>query len=490
MSGSDKRHRAMLQRIARGAMIEMGLFPDFSTKALTELAGIQIPARREIANVRDLTDLAWASIDNDDSRDLDQITSAEELTAHRTKVLVAIADVDAIVSRGSAIDNHARHNTTSVYTAAEIFPMLPDRLSTDLTSLNFNEDRLAVVVEMIIDAEGSVLDSDVYRACVRNHARLSYDSVAEWLDGGDIPEGVASVEGLADNLRIQDSVAWSMKDSRHVHGSLTLETVKARPIFDGDVISDLREERTNRAKRLVEEFMIAANGVTARYLATRRIPSLRRVVRTPHRWDRIVSIARDSGVILPSTPDSRALERFLIRAKAADPPGFPDLSLTVIKLIGSGEYVADNPGTVGTMGHFGLAVRDYTHSTAPNRRYPDLITQRLLKAGLTQQPVPYELSDLESLARHCTEMEDAVKKIERRVEKSAAAILLQGHIGAYYEAIVTGAAPKGTWVRLLSRPVEGKLVSGFEGLDVGRRIRVELVHTDIEHGFIDFRRVA
>ena len=280
-----------------------------------------------------------------------------------------------------------------------------------------------------------------------------------------------------------------MKKLRHVHGALSFETIEAKPIFDGNEIRELEAEKPNRAKELIEEFMIAANGVTARYLSSRKFPSLRRVVRTPKRWERIVEIAQEHGFKLPSNPDSRALEDFLMKEKAADPLRFPDLSLSIIKLMGAGEYVADFPGDTAPPGHFGLAVRDYTHSTAPNRRYPDLITQRLLKAAMAQHPVPYEKKDLEALSKHCTEEEDAANKVERQVEKSAAAILLEPRIGDRFDALVTGATPKGTWVRLLRPPIEGKLVHGFEGVDVGDRIRVQLIHTDIERGFIDFKRV-
>jgi len=280
-----------------------------------------------------------------------------------------------------------------------------------------------------------------------------------------------------------------MKNLRHVHGALSFETIEARPVFDGDEIRDLVVEKQNRAKDLIEDFMIAANGVTARYLSSKKFPSIRRVVRTPKRWDRIVVLAREHGVTLPDTPDSKALEEFLIKEKTADPVRFPDLSLAVIKLMGAGEYVAELPGEVSP-GHFGLAVRDYTHSTAPNRRYTDLITQRLVKAALGDGSLPYSNDELHTLADHCTEEEDAANKVERQVRKSAAALLLEHRIGEQFDAVVTGAADKGTWARLLSIPVEGKVVHGFEGLDVGSRIRVQLVSTDVERGFIDFKAVA
>jgi VacB/RNase II family 3'-5' exoribonuclease len=471
-------------------MLQRGLLPDFSSDALAELGRIESPASITGEQVHDCRGLLWASIDNDDSRDLDQLTVAEALPGGKVKILVAVADVDALVNKGSAIDEHARHNTTSVYTAGRIFPMLPEKLSTDLTSLHFNEDRMAVVVEMVIGADGSLEDSDIYRAHVRNHAKLAYNSVAAWLEGhGILPEAIAAVKGLQENLRLQDGAAQSMKNLRHVHGALSFETVEARPVFEGDEIRDLEVERRNRAKDIIEDFMIGANGVTARYLSSKKFPSIRRVVRTPKRWERIVELADEHGSKLPDTPDSKALEDFLTRAKAADPVGFPDLSLAVIKLMGAGEYVAELPGDTAP-GHFGLAVKDYTHSTAPNRRYTDLITQRLVKAAIGERPVPYSNDELEALAKHCTEEEDAANKVERQVGKSAAAMVLEHRIGEQFDAIVTGASSKGTWARLLTVPVEGRVVHGFEGLDVGNRIRVQLTHTDVERGFIDFRKVG
>ena len=489
MNSTSNQHRTILQRIARRVMIERGLLPDFSSEVLEELGKIQAPAATNGAQVRDLTNLLWASIDNDDSRDLDQLTVAEATPDGKVKILVAVADVDSIVKDGSAIDQHARHNTTSIYTAAVIFPMLPENLSTNLTSLNFNEDRLSVVIEMEVDGDGSVQHSDIYMARVRNHAKLVYNSVAAWLDGsGTVPEALAAVKGLDENLRIQDRTAQKMRSFRHEHGALNFETIKARPIFDGDELRDIQEERTNRATEIIEDFMIAANGVTARYLAAKQFPSLRRVVRTPKRWERIVEIADEHGFKLSSDPDSKALEEFLMKEKAADPLRFPDLSLAIIKLMGSGEYVAELPGETAP-GHFGLAVRDYGHSTAPNRRYPDLITQRLLKAAIEGNPLPYPNDELETLAKHCTEEEDAANKVERQVTKSAAAMLLESRIGERFDAIVTGSGPKGTWARLLYPPVEGMLANASEGIDVGRRIRVQLIDVDVERGFIDFKRV-
>jgi len=471
-------------------MLDRGLLPDFPPRALAELDAIRGPATRSEGPTRDLRSLLWCSIDNDDSRDLDQLTVAESAPGGSVKVLVAIADVDALVRKGSALDEHARQNTTSVYTAAETFPMLPERLSTDLTSLNFESDRLAIVIEMVIAADGSLQGSDLYRAMVRNRAKLAYDSVAGWLEGaGPMPQEVGAVAGLGENLRLQDQAAQKLKALRHVHGALDFETIEARPIFDGDVLKDYAAERKNRAKDLIEDFMIAANGVSARFLASKMWPSLRRVVRTPKRWDRIVELASERSFTLPQEPDSKALELFLTAQKAADPLRFPDLSISVIKLLGAGEYAVELPGG-GAVGHFGLAVRDYAHSTAPNRRYPDLITQRLLKAATAGRSRPYEKEELEALAKRCTEEEDTAKKVERQVGKSAAAMLLESRLGERFDAVVTGASEKGTWVRLLNPPIEGRLESGFEGMDVGRQLRVQLTRTDVARGYIDFKRVG
>jgi exoribonuclease-2 len=489
MNANDQNHRAILKSIAHRVMLERGLLPDFSAAALTEVGRLQRSAPIDSNTIRDMQNLLWASIDNDDSRDLDQLTVAEAMPPDKVKILVAIADVDSSIVNGSAIDQHARNNTTSVYTAAEIFPMLPEKVSTDITSLNFNEDRLAIIVEMVVDADGSVQESKIYKARVRNHAKLAYNSVAAWLEKkGGIPEEIAAVQGLAENLQMQDQAAESMKNLRHLHGALSLETIEAKPVFDGDQIRSLEIEEKNRAKELIEDFMIAANGVTARYLSASGFPSIRRVVRTPKRWDRIVEIAGEHKFGLPAIPDSKALDEFLVKQKAADPLRFPDLSLAVIKLLGAGEYIAELPD--GNMpGHFGLAVKDYAHSTAPNRRYPDLLTQRLLKAALDGKPAPYNKDELDVLAIHCTEAEDAANKVERQVGKSAAALLLESRIGEQFDSVVTGASEKGTWVRLLTIPVEGMLVQGFEGMDVGHRLRVQLASVDVQRGFIDFRKI-
>jgi VacB/RNase II family 3'-5' exoribonuclease len=478
----------LLGDIARRAMLERGLLPEFSAAALKQTDSITAPAAAAASDVRDLRHLLWASIDNDDSRDLDQLSVAQALADGAVTLWVAIADVDAVVHRGSPIDDHARSNTTSVYTVPRIFPMLPEKLSTDLTSLGEGQERAAIVVEMTVNAHGALTASDVYRALVRNQAKLAYNGVGAWLQNdGPAPARVAAVPGLDEQLRLQDRTAQTLRAVRQARGALTLETIEARPVFEGEVLRDLRPDITNRAHELIEDFMIAANGVTARYLAGKGVPSLRRVLRTPKKWSRIVELAAQFGEALPAEPSAPALNTFLGRRRLADPARFADLSLSVVKLLGRGEYMLELPGQ-HVDGHFGLAVDDYTHSTAPNRRFPDLLTQRLLKSALVGQPAGYSQDELRSLAAHCTVQEDNAAKVERRVGKSAAALLLAARIGQLFDAIVTGAADKGTWVRISAPIAEGRVVKGFQGLNVGDRCRVKLVHTDVEHGFIDFER--
>jgi VacB/RNase II family 3'-5' exoribonuclease len=485
----DARRKGVLEQIARRAMQAYGFLPDFSTDALRELEAVQQIDRVAESPGIDLRHLLWVSIDNDDSLDLDQLTVAKILTDKQVRVLVAIADVSALVRKNSAIDAHAHHNTTSVYTAGRIFPMLPEKLSTDLTSLNYHEDRPAMIIEMVIGDGGAMIDSTIYRARVRNQAKLAYNSVAAWLDGkGSMPADLAAVPELAENLRLQDRVAQQLKALRHKHGALDLQTLDARPVFAGDEIQDLRADERNRAKEIIEDFMIAANGVTARFLHGKEVASLRRMVRSPKRWDRIVEIAAQHNFKLPAQPDSKSLKGFLTAQKSADPLRFPDLSLAVIKLLGPGEYVVEAPDETAP-GHFGLAVKDYTHSTAPNRRFPDLITQRILKAALEGSPLPYSRDELTELARHCTKKENAANKVERLVTKSAAAMLLSSRIGDQFDAICTGAADKGTWVRIFKPPIEGRLLYGAEGVDVGHRLKVQLVRTDVEKGYIDFKKL-
>ncbi len=479
---------SLLMRVARQAMTNNGLLPDFGAAALRQMASISEPARDSAPDIRDMRHLLWASIDNDNSRDLDQLSVADS-DSGASRILVAIADVDAVVKPGSPIDEHARINTTSVYTPAAIFSMLPEKLSTDLTSLGQNQERLALICDMTIDAAGAVVHSELYRAWVLNRAKLAYNAVGAWLAGtGPMPPGVAAVAGMDLQLRAQDQAAQSLRAVRRARGALDLETIETQPVFSAGVLSDLAPDEPNRAKQLIEEFMVAANGATAQFLASRGFSALRRVLREPKRWDRIVALAASLGEKLPREPSAPALNAFLAKRRQEAPDLYPDLSLSVIKLLGSGEYVLDKPGQV-IAGHFGLAIVDYTHSTAPNRRFPDLITQRVLKAALSRQASPYSDAQLEDLAAHCTLQEHNAAKVERAVNKSAAASLLASRIGAKFDALVTGASQKGTWVRISSPTTEGKVVRGFEGLDVGDRVRVMLLHTDVERGFIDFARI-
>jgi exoribonuclease-2 len=471
-------------------MLQRGLLPDFSDAALGELKQMDRAAVASGPSIRDLRAPLWCSIDNDDSRDLDQLSVAEALPDNKVRVLIAVADVDSLVKKSSAIDEHASTNTTSVYTAGGTFPMLPERLSTDLTSLGQGVERLAIITDMIVASDGTVVSGDIYRATVVNKAKLAYDSVAAWLDGtGSAPAPLAAVSGLDENLRLQDRIAQAMRTTRLAHGALQLETLEARPVYDGETLVDMAQDVRNRAKDLIEDFMVAANGVSARFLEKKGFSSLRRILKTPERWDRIVELARGLGAHLPDTPDAAALDAFLAARKKTDPEHFPDLSLSVVKLLGPGEYALEQPGQVAE-GHFALAVRDYTHSTAPNRRFPDLITQRLLKAALGGTSAPYENAELGALAAHCTLQEDNAKKVERHLRKSAAALLLTPRIGQEFDGIVTGASDKGTWARIAGPIAEGKIVKGFEGLDVGDHVRIKLTRTDVAKGFIDFAAVS
>ncbi len=479
-------HRSDLVGLSAIAMTERGLEPEFSANVLQELAGITSAAKDAGSEIRDLTDLPWCSIDNDDSRDLDQLTVCQALDSDRIKVLVAIADVDALVKKGSAIDDHARFNTTSVYTSARIFPMLPERLSTDLTSLNQDQDRLAVVTEMLFDDQGLLTDFTVYRAKVRNKAKLAYDAVSVWIESKTplLPQG-GNIPGMEDQLHRQDQLAQKLRSRRYAEGSLEFESFQPRVVFDGEKVVNIYLQEQNRARQLIEELMIATNGCNARFLAAHGGSSLRRVVRSPERWIRIMAVAQEYGETLPSEPDSKALANFLVKRRQADPLRFPDLSLIIVKLMGRGEYVVETHGAAA-IGHFGLAVRDYTHSTAPNRRFPDLITSRMIKANLQQKSSPYSDSELVSLALHCTTQEDAAQKVERQMRKSEAALLLESRIGAHFDAIVTGNSNVGVWVRVLSPPTEGKLVSDGTTLKIGERLRVKLLSVNVERGFIDF----
>jgi exoribonuclease-2 len=478
--------RATLTTIASLAMFSRGLEPEFPEAVQQQLASLRGPALETGVHIRDLSALPWCSIDNDDSHDLDQLTAIEALERGEVRVFVAVADVDALVKKGSPIDEHARHNTTSVYTSACVFPMLPERLCTDLTSLNPDADRLALVNEMAFSDDGILIGSSIYRARVRNKAQLAYDAVSAWIEGkGELPQAAQRVAGMATQLRMQDELAQKLRVLRRAQGSLEFESFQPRALFEGDQITDIRQQPHNRARQLIEEFMIATNGCTARYLANQGCVSLRRVVRSPERWLRIVEVAQGYGVTLPRQPDGQALEAFLAQQHRADPLRFPDLSLVIVKLMGSGEYLVEQPEGPA-LGHFGLAVQDYMHSTAPNRRFPDLITLRLIKAALAGTAPPYTHEELHELAVHCTSQEDAVRRVERQVRKSEAALLLHNRVGEHFNALVTGSSDSGTWVRTLTPPAEGRLSGDLPRLKVGQAVRVKLVSTSVERGFIDF----
>ncbi|MDR0275468.1 MAG: RNB domain-containing ribonuclease [Burkholderiaceae bacterium] len=479
----------MLAELAVAAMQERGLQPEFSPAALRQLEAMQPPGQDSGPGVADLTGLPWCSIDNDDSRDLDQLTASQALPGGAVRILVAIADVDALIAKDSPIDRHAQINTTSVYTSARIFPMLPEKLSTDLTSLNPNQTRLALVTEMVFQPDGQLTHSAITRASVRNQAQLAYDAVSAWLTGeGPLPEAADRVPGMDQQLRTQDAVAQQLRANRREQGSLDLQTLEPRAVFEGEQVVGITQQEHNRARQLIEEFMVAANGVTARFLAGKKRAAIRRVVRSPERWARIVDLAAEYGASLPSAPDSAALQRFLLRQRQRDPLRFPDLSLVVIKLMGRGEYVVERPGGP-TLGHFGLAVRDYTHATAPNRRYPDLVTGRLLKAALAGERAPYTNTELELLANHCTRQEDAANKVERQMRKSEAAMLLQTRIGDLFDGVVTGIAKGNTWVRIFAPHADGLLLPA-RAVRVGDKVRTRLVSANVERGFIDFEQVG
>jgi exoribonuclease II len=486
--------KADLARIAAKAMVDRGLVADFSTSALEQLAVLghsgqeSAPDFRDIT-VRNLSNLLWCSIDNDESRDLDQLSVCETLPNGAVKVLVAIADVDTLVKKGSPIDDHALQNTTSVYTAARIFPMLPEQLSTDLTSLNAHVDRLAMVTELVFDTDANISSSTIYRATVRNQAKLAYDSVAAWLEGkGDMPAGVRAVAGMDLQIRTQDAVSQKLRKRRFEQGALEFRTIQSRTVFSGDQVVDVEQQQPNRARQLIEELMLATNGVTARFLASKGYSALCRVVRSPERWLKIVEVAKDYGDVLPVEPDSKALEAFLRKRREADPLRFPDLSLVVVKLMGAGEYALQLAGAT-PVGHFGLAVRAYSHSTAPNRRFADLVTQRILKAAIVGASAPYSDAELDALAKHCNEQGSDANKVERQVRKSEAALVLQARLGEVFDGIVTSASNKGVWVRVFNPPVDGRLSGPGAMPRMGQKVKAKLTLADVERGFIDFEEV-
>jgi exoribonuclease-2 len=480
----ERQQRFDMESAVRRVLVAAGFEPEPGPAASHQLAELTAPAPMP-SDAKDLRHLPWSSIDNDDSRDLDQVEVAERLANGSIKVTVGIADVDSLVPKGTPIDLHALANCTSVYTGVQVFPMLPEALSTDLTSLNQDEDRLAIAIETVVDPNGDVVSHDVYRAMVRNKAKLAYGSVGEFFAGGSPPSNVANDPTMVEQLTLQHEASQRLKAERLRNGALELETIEATPVAKNGRIVDLRVVHKNLARDLIEDFMIASNVAIAKFLEAKGRSGIRRVVREPERWGRIVELAGRYGASLPDEPDSLALAHFLAERRRVEPDLFPDLSLAVVKLLGPGIYALDLPGK-DPGGHFGLATHDYSHATAPNRRYADLVTQRLVKAAFVNAPAPYSNDELAAIAQRCTEREDAENKVERTVRKTAAALLLSDDIGQSFDAIVTGAGRKGTFVRTISPPAEGMVVRRHEGFDVGDKVRVKLLSADPEKGYIDF----
>jgi exoribonuclease-2 len=478
-----------LRAVARQVMIDDGFDPDFGPAAEAELQSVGKHPDNGAPAV-DMRDRLWSSIDNDDTRDLDQIEYAEDAGNGSFRLYIGVADVDAEVPKGSAIDAHASAQTTTVYTGPVIFPMIPTELSAGATSLFTGVDRKSVMVEMLIGADGEIASAKIYRAVVRNRAQLTYSGVGAWLDtGAAAPDLIAKTPGLEAQVRLQARIAAALRKTRLEKGALDIETIEARAVAQDGQVTAIEKTQKNSATDLIEDFMIAANESVASFLEQHHVSAIRRIVRSPERWERIVDLAKQFGKQLPAAPDPVALQSFMLERKAADPDHFPDLSLAIVKLLGPGEYILDQPG-VEEPGHFGLAVQDYTHSTAPNRRYADLVTQRIIKAVLAAVSPPYTDDELTAIARNCTVREDAARKVERSVRKIAAAILFSNRIGEHFKAIVTGNKSSGTYVRVVNPPVEGRLMRGEQGVDVGDEIEVELLSTNPKRGFIDFGRVG
>jgi exoribonuclease-2 len=473
---------------ARQEMIARGFQPDLAPEASRQLESLKTrPSSGAESGLRDLRSLLWSSIDNDTSRDLDQAEVAERVSGG-IRVLIAVADVDSDVPAGSPIDQYAARETTSVYTGIQTFPMLPEQLSTDLTSLNQDVDRPAIVIDMLVAPSGSTASGEVYRALVRNRAQLTYNGVGGWLEGTSAaPPKVAASADLAAQLKLQDEAAQLLFKDRQRLGALIIDRVEPETIVANGQVQRISTRQRNRATDLIENFMVAANGVMERDLTNAGVSSIRRIVRTPKRWERIVELAARYGDKLPPEPDSGALNIFLQKRRAADSVHYADISLAVIKLMGPGEYVLSRQGDKD-QGHFALAAHDYTHSTAPNRRFADLATQRIIKSVLSKQPPPYSDQQLDSIARHCNLMEDAARKVERGMYKRIAAVALKNRIGQTFAAVVTGVTPKGVFVRISDPPAEGLLARGQQGVDVGDQLQVKLLSADPQRGYLDFGR--
>lgn len=472
---------------ARRAMAENGFESQFSPAVEEQVDQLSNTGPLDLAEgtIRDLRSTEWSSIDNRTSRDLDQVEWAEELANGDIRVLVGIADVSAFVTKDSPIDRHAGKNTVTVYTEGHIFPMLPEKLSTDLTSLNESEDRLAVIADMTVKPNGDVPKSTFYRAWVRNHIKLAYENVAEFLEGDTVSAEFKRFPWITDQIRLQDKVAVRLRRYRIAKGALEFESIESSVVVEGDEIKGLDSVRPNKARKLIENFMVASNVEMAEFLEAHGWASLRRIVRLPDRWEGIRRVAAEHGYKLPGEPDRLALADFLEERHAKDPERFPDLSLSIVKLIGSGEYVVERLGE-DAGGHFGLAVEDYAHSTAPNRRFSDLVIQRLVKAVIAGRTRPYSDEELDAIALHCNEQERSARKVERKMRKVIAATVMRQHVGESFDAIVTGVTSSGTFARILRPPVDGRVERGERGLDVGEKVRVKLISTDPKRGFIDF----
>jgi len=485
-------HNIDLHQIARAAIEQYGFDFTFAKPVIDEIRGLD-PGR--LLNIpydglRDLRGLLWSSIDNAESLDLDQIEYCERGANGEIIVKVAIADVDLFVPKNSQTDIYAARNGTSVYTGIDVFSLLPDRLSAGLTSLLPDADHLAMVIEFTVFSDGTMAHGFFYRALIRNKAKLIYEEIGDWIEGKTgVPASVERVPGLKEQLELQDDAAGRLSKLRVEQGALEFGTVEPKPVIQGENVVALSVREKNRANFIIENLMIAANVSIAQFLKDAGIPMIQRVVRVPKNWPGIIAVAAVYNETLPFQPDARALSQFLYKRKIADPERFSDLSLTIVKLLGPGEYMMlEAQGS--SPGHFGLAVMDYTHGTAPNRRYVDLIIQRLLKSVLDKRLSPYNRDELANYAVRCTDRDAAAKKVERFMRKAAAAVLLSGKAGESFDAIVTGVSEKGTYARILTPPAEGRLLRGESGLVVGEKVRVRLTGMNPYKGQIDFERLA
>jgi VacB/RNase II family 3'-5' exoribonuclease len=472
---------------AHRAMHEAGFRPEFGGAVMQEVA--ELSNRQTENDATDLTHLNWSSIDNEESRDLDQLEYAEKKGNDNIRLMVAISSVIDHVRKDGPIYLHAAYNTTSVYTGVETFHMLPEALSTDRTSLLEGQTRLAMVVDLEVTPNGDLINPQVYRARVQNHARLTYEEAGEFMQGNShASEIISTCPWLREQLSLQMAASHRLISLRKKEGALTFSSFEPRLVKRNGKIVDLKLYPHTVARELIESFMVAVNISTATYLKSKNWPIIERVVTAPRRWGRIREVVREYGVELPLEPEQKALSSFLAKQRAKDEVKFQTLSLAIVKLLGPGEYVVEY--THGPQqGHFGLAVDDYSHSTAPNRRFADLVLQKLLRACSAGQPMPYSDDELQQIAARCTERETAARKVERLMRKVCAATLIRARVGQEFSGMITGASRKGTYARLFDFPAEGKVVRGERGVDVGDRVRLRLLNADPETGFIDLERL-